>query len=214
LSAELPSAGSRLMFTLLFTAVISVTTVSDSVRSIASVGDVVKAFIRSGGTSFIVDKRAERGASVTGDERPPEKSDASSADMRRDERSSLRGGGARCREERDMAEGRRPSGTDVEGAVMITSTEAGCPLLGSEDMSTTGGRGARMEEGEDEDTDFERVRVDIAAVLAVSIRRSSRIISRSKTAMARSYLAMYCKRDRPRESERRLTNRASITSHS
>jgi hypothetical protein len=130
LSAELPSAGSIVSPTVSPAGLIPV--VSGTVRSISmglfvgsiSEGEAAKAAISSGGSSLAVDRRADRGASVTGEARLLVNKEASSADIRNDaeERSSLSGIGGRCKEDRDMAEGRRPggNGTEVEVGIEVS----------------------------------------------------------------------------------------------
>lgn len=139
--------------------------------------------------------RADLGARVTGEARPLWNSAASSVEILSavDDRSSLCGKGGRCKEESDMADGRRPWGTDVVGEVVGgvwvpvegNSGDDSGPEAEPEEAGT-GGRGIRVDVG-DPEVDFDRVRVEIDAVLASAIRCCSHATSRCKTEMARSW---------------------------
>lgn len=137
------------------------------------------AIISSGGNSFGPTARADLGASVTGDAKPLWNIvEASSALNRRalEDKSSFNDGKAgRWREDIEIADGRRPGGTEEPGAggefVGVGKTVWIGSAVGT--ASETGGRGIRDEVGESE-ADFERVRLEIEAVSASFIRRSSR----------------------------------------
>jgi hypothetical protein len=190
LSAELPRVESNIMPALFEDGSVS----SGIVRSM-SIGlladwalEAEAKVIKSGGSSLAAKGRADRGASVTGEARPLVNNEGSSfIRCEMEERSSFGGGRGRCKEERNIVEGRReggmtgPTTTEVEGSPVGTWFEDRVSAW----VDELGGRGIRLDDGDNE-TDLERVLVDIAAVLASSICRSSRARSRSRTEMARS----------------------------
>lgn len=100
--------------------------------------------------------RADLGASVTGDARPAENMDASSAVRRSvvEDRSSLRGKRGLCREESDIADGRRPGGmVDVVFVEVFDSVVSWRFAVESEVIPVcpaADGSEARVDEGESE----------------------------------------------------------------